>query len=143
LVVQNEEDPGDTGSSFLCHTTNRRKYAMLSASSSRLSPTWYSGWTEIGIQPLGAQVMKATIDRDGRIALGKEVQSHLGVQPGDQVLLENRGDEWVTKAAKPKSGLCYEGNVLVHHGVSATPSDKALANDRDERFEQLSEGLPK
>lgn len=33
--------------------------------------------------------MKATIDREGRIALAKEVQAQVGVQPGDEVLLEN------------------------------------------------------
>jgi bifunctional DNA-binding transcriptional regulator/antitoxin component of YhaV-PrlF toxin-antitoxin module len=62
--------------------------------------------------------MKATIDRDGRIALGPEVQSQLGVQPGDDVLLEKRGDEWIIKAAKSETGLCFEGNMLVHRGTA-------------------------
>jgi bifunctional DNA-binding transcriptional regulator/antitoxin component of YhaV-PrlF toxin-antitoxin module len=85
--------------------------------------------------------MKATIDRDGRITLGQEVQDRLGVQPGDDVLLENRGDEWVIKAAKSEIGLCFEGNVLVHRGVSAARKEEPLASVRDERFEQLCEGL--
>jgi len=85
--------------------------------------------------------MKATIDREGWIALGHDVQKQLGVQPGDDVFLENRGDEWVIKAAKPGTGLCMEGNVLVHPGTWVTPSGDPVAADRDERMEQLSQGL--
>ena len=86
--------------------------------------------------------MKTTIDREGRIALGQEVQKQLGVQPGDEVLLENRGDEWVIKPANAATGLCYEGNVLVHRGSAKRSTADDLATVRDERFEQLSEGLP-
>jgi len=86
--------------------------------------------------------MKATIDREGRIVLAKEVQAQLGVQPGDEVLLENRGDEWIIKATAGESGLCYEGNVLVHRG-KCTPKKCQLETERDERMDQLSQGLPR
>jgi bifunctional DNA-binding transcriptional regulator/antitoxin component of YhaV-PrlF toxin-antitoxin module len=86
--------------------------------------------------------MKTTIDREGRITLGKEVQTNLGVQPGDDVLLEQRGAELVIRAAKPQSGLSLEGNVLVHRGTCVASTDP-LTIDRDERFDQLTEGLPK
>jgi bifunctional DNA-binding transcriptional regulator/antitoxin component of YhaV-PrlF toxin-antitoxin module len=86
--------------------------------------------------------MRTTIDREGRIALGRDLQDELGVQPGDDVLLERRGEEWIIQAAKGERGLCLEGNVLVHRGVSRTPGVDALAEVRDERLEQLSEGLP-
>jgi bifunctional DNA-binding transcriptional regulator/antitoxin component of YhaV-PrlF toxin-antitoxin module len=85
--------------------------------------------------------MKATIDPAGRITLGKDLQTHLGVQPGDEVLLENRGDEWFIKASKPNTGLCLEGNVLVHRGVHTPRNDDLLAVARDERHDQLCEGL--
>jgi hypothetical protein len=86
--------------------------------------------------------MKATIDCEGRIALAPDVQSQLGVQPGDEVLLEKHGGEWIMKAAKPETGLCYEGNVLVHRGVSPAGNDDPLASARDERLDHLCEGLP-
>ena len=86
--------------------------------------------------------MLATIDREGRIALGPELQNQLGVHPGDVVLLEQRDGEWIIKAAKAEAGLCLEGNILVHHGVSPEASADPLATDRDERCKQLSEGLP-
>jgi bifunctional DNA-binding transcriptional regulator/antitoxin component of YhaV-PrlF toxin-antitoxin module len=79
---------------------------------------WYNGFNEVAIESCGVRAMNATIDQEGRIALGQEVQNQLGVQPGDDVLLENRGDEWVIKAAKPATGLCREGNVLVHRGIA-------------------------
>lgn len=61
--------------------------------------------------------MIATIDQEGRIVLGPELQTQLGVHPGDVVLLEQRDGEWIIKAAKAESGLCWEGNVLVHRGT--------------------------
>ena len=85
--------------------------------------------------------MKAIIDREGRIALAKEVQAQLGVQPGDEVVLENRGDEWIIKATVGEPGLCYEGNVLVHRGI-CTPEKCQPEAEREERMDQLSQGLP-
>ncbi|MSQ93491.1 MAG: AbrB/MazE/SpoVT family DNA-binding domain-containing protein [Gemmataceae bacterium] len=85
--------------------------------------------------------MKATIDREGRITLEKEVQTKLGVKPGDEVILENRGDELIIKSVIAEAGLCLEGNVLVHHGVNAKPSVESLATVRDARLDKLSDGL--
>jgi bifunctional DNA-binding transcriptional regulator/antitoxin component of YhaV-PrlF toxin-antitoxin module len=85
--------------------------------------------------------MKATIDREGRIPLTDEFQKQLGVQPGDEVVLEPRGSELVIKAAHAKAGLCYEGNVLVHRGT-CTPRSDVLETDRDERMDHLCQGLP-
>ena len=62
--------------------------------------------------------MIATIDGEGRITLGEDVQKQLGVQPGDDVVLEARGTELVIKAANGATGLCYEGGVLVHRGTA-------------------------
>ena len=45
--------------------------------------------------------MKTTIDPQGRIQLGEELRSWLGVQPGDEVVVEKRGSECVLTAAKP------------------------------------------
>ena len=63
--------------------------------------------------------MRATIDSEGRVTLGRELQSQLGLRPGDEVMIEYHGGEWVIKLAKPDTGLAYEGNVLVHRGVCA------------------------
>ncbi len=82
--------------------------------------------------------MKATIDREGRIALAKELQAQLGLQPGDEVVLECHDGEWVIKAAGAEAGLCREGNVLVHRG--AAPRRVLNCAVRDERMEQLSRG---
>jgi len=70
--------------------------------------------------------------------LNPEVRERLGVQPGDKVVIEDRGGEWVLKAAK--TGLCWEGNVLVHRGESPPDFDiVAFINaQRDERDAELS-----
>ena len=84
--------------------------------------------------------MKATIDGDGRIQLGQDLQSQLGLRPGDDVVFENRAGEWILKAAQSEKGLCREGNVLVHRGTCTAPMD-LLAQVREERSMQLMEGV--
>jgi bifunctional DNA-binding transcriptional regulator/antitoxin component of YhaV-PrlF toxin-antitoxin module len=85
--------------------------------------------------------MRATIDPEGRIQLGEEVQTQLGLKPGDEVVLENHNGTWVIKSARSESGLAWEGNVLVHHGTGSAPVDQALATLREKRLLDLSEGL--
>jgi bifunctional DNA-binding transcriptional regulator/antitoxin component of YhaV-PrlF toxin-antitoxin module len=82
--------------------------------------------------------MHAIVDSEGKIALGPE----FGAKPGDEVVLEQRGDEWVIKVAGPQMGLCRKGSILVHYGTSSEPVEDALEKDRNERMDQLSEGLP-
>jgi bifunctional DNA-binding transcriptional regulator/antitoxin component of YhaV-PrlF toxin-antitoxin module len=57
--------------------------------------------------------MLATIDQEGRIALGPELQTQLGVHPGDAVLLEQRDGEWVIKAATPEIPIAAEEAELL------------------------------
>lgn len=54
---------------------------------------------------------------------------------------ERCGDDRIIHATAGESGLCYEGNVLVHRGT-CTPKKSQLEAERDERMEQLSQGLP-
>lgn len=84
--------------------------------------------------------MKTTIDEQGRITLDPEIQLRLGVHPGDEVVLETRGEECVITPARPGTGLIREGEVLVHRALSVSP-ETGLSDDRDERFQQLTEGL--
>ena len=52
-----------------------------------------------------------------------------------------RSREWNSKPANSRTGLCWEGNVLVHRGVCTQTGPASLASVRDERLDQLSEGL--
>ncbi len=85
--------------------------------------------------------MKATIDSQGRIELPHDLQLQLGVRPGEEVTLESRWGECVITPARAAPGLCLEGNVLVHRAVAPSSPDAGLTNLREERFEQLAEGL--
>jgi hypothetical protein len=83
--------------------------------------------------------MHAIVDADRKIALTPEI----GAEPGDEVFLERRGDEWVLRVAKLPMGLVRDGERLVHRGVSTKSAEEVLEELRNERFDQLSEGLPK
>ena len=87
--------------------------------------------------------MKTIVDDAGRIQLPDDVRRQLGVKPGDEVVLEARAGEWVLKSAHTKTGLSWEGNVLVHKGVSASSPtiEELLDQARNDRFRQLTEGF--
>lgn len=88
--------------------------------------------------------MKTIIDSSGRIQLPQDLQTQLGVKPGDEVVLEERAGEWIIKSARAESGLGWEGKVLVHHGTTLTGAtvEELIGEIRDERFRQLTDGLP-
>jgi AbrB family looped-hinge helix DNA binding protein len=87
--------------------------------------------------------MKAVVDEAGRILLPEPVRSQLGVKPGDEVLLEARAGAWVLTSAHVTTGLAWEGNVLVHKGANSAGAtiESLIDASRDERFEQLTQGL--
>jgi AbrB family looped-hinge helix DNA binding protein len=87
--------------------------------------------------------MKAVVDEAGRIQLPEDVRVQLGVKPGDEVVLEARAGEWVLRSAHARSGLAWEGPVLVHKGTSMTGAtiDGLIDDARNERFRQLTEGF--
>ncbi len=87
--------------------------------------------------------MNTVIDSQGRIELPRDLQLQLGVRPGEEVSLESRGGECVITPARDATGLCLEGNVLVHRAMPSSSPVVDLTVVRDERFEQLVEGLPR
>ena len=88
--------------------------------------------------------MKTTIDSSGRILLPEDLQAQLGVKPGDEVVLEERAGEWVSRSPPAESGLAWEGNVLVHRGTTVTDAtvEDLIDEIRDERFRHATDGLP-
>jgi AbrB family looped-hinge helix DNA binding protein len=49
--------------------------------------------------------MRATIDDAGRILLPEDVRLQLGVEPGDDVVLEKQGEQWVINPASRTDNL--------------------------------------
>ena len=84
--------------------------------------------------------MKTTIDSEGRIELGAELQTQLGVKPGDEVVLENQDGLWVIHPASVPLGLFWKNNVLVHNGVCDRPVEQLVGEFREERLLDLSRG---
>lgn len=84
--------------------------------------------------------MKVTIDPAGRITLDESVQQHLGLKPGDQVILEPHDGHCTLRPAEPKAGLRLEGNVLVHHGNGIVSADP-VASLREDRWSTLTRSL--
>jgi hypothetical protein len=52
--------------------------------------------------------------------------------------MEQRGSELIIKAANGNTGLCREGNLLVHRGSCTEPVEEALEAFRKQRLENLS-----
>jgi hypothetical protein len=83
--------------------------------------------------------MHAIVDAERKIALGPE----LGAEPGDEVVLEQRGDEWLLRVEKVPTGLIKKGNLLIHPGIATESIENAVEKSREERLDQLSEGIPR
>ena len=56
-------------------------------------------------QLIEGSAMKTTIVSSGRIQLPDDLQAQLGVKPGDEVVLEKRGGEWVIRSPHTEAGL--------------------------------------
>ncbi len=87
--------------------------------------------------------MKTVVDEAGRIQLPEVVRTQLGVKPGDEVILEDRAGEWVLKPANTQTGLCWEGTVLVHKGMSMTSGtiEDVIDQGRNDRFRLVTDGF--
>ena len=81
-------------------------------------------------------VQNGVVVLDEAVQLPEGTVVQVAVRP-----VQNCRDDRITQATAAESGLCYEGNVLVHRGVCA-PINCQLEAERDERMEQLSQGLP-
>ncbi|MBS0261360.1 MAG: AbrB/MazE/SpoVT family DNA-binding domain-containing protein [Planctomycetes bacterium] len=89
--------------------------------------------------------MKTVIDSCGRILLPADLQTQIGVRPGDEVVLESRAGEWVIRSAVPETGLVWEGDVLVHRGtmLPEIAHGDVLQEMRDERLQQQMTDIPR
>jgi AbrB family looped-hinge helix DNA binding protein len=97
---------------------------------------WHARLSLLHVGADGESIMKTTIDAAGRILLPADLQTRLGVKPGDEIVLEERAGEWVIKPANAATGLSWEGNVLVHRGSSSTDAtvEELIDGARAERI---------
>lgn len=80
--------------------------------------------------------MRVTVDVHRRIVLAPEI----GAEPGDEIVFEKRGDEWVLRIEKLEPGLEYRDGIVVHPGKCTEPLGDPVEKDREERLNQLSGG---
>lgn len=88
--------------------------------------------------------MKAiSLDKAGRVVLPKELRDKLRLEAGDELLVEETGEQIVLRPVRPQPTLKKERGVWVYQGYSrAERSNESLPDlidaSREKRLRELS-----
>ena len=81
-----------------------------------------------------------SVDRAGRVVLPKRVRDKLRLEPGDQLLIDDEGEQITLRPIRPQAALKKELGVWVHHGSLSSDSIPDLIDSvRLKRLRELSE----
>ena len=81
-----------------------------------------------------------TIDKAGRLVLPKRLREQLGLQSGDEVLVEIVGDTITLRPVRPQPTLQKELGVWVYQGERTSASIPDLIDEmREERIRELQQ----
>lgn len=84
--------------------------------------------------------MKTTLDRFGRVVVPKEIRDRLGLRPGAEIEIDEKGNEVVLKPVEQGPALMVKEGVLVYSGKAAGDIRGAVRAHREERVRKLSAG---
>jgi len=82
--------------------------------------------------------MKTTLDRFGRLVVPKEIRDRLGLKPGDEVEIEEQGNEAVLKPVEHEAPLKVQEGVLVFTGATTGDLTGVVNAHRQERLRHVS-----
>ncbi len=84
--------------------------------------------------------MKTTLDRFGRVVVPKDIRDRLGLRPGTEIEIDEKGNEVVLKPVEHEPALMVKEGVLVYSGKAIGDIRGAIRAHREERLEKISAG---
>jgi AbrB family looped-hinge helix DNA binding protein len=84
--------------------------------------------------------MKTTLDRFGRVVVPKDIRDRLGLRPGMEVEIDEKGSEVVLKAVDHEPALMVKEGILVYAGTATGDLRSALHVHRGERLKKAAFG---
>lgn len=82
--------------------------------------------------------MEIHVDRFGRVVIPKAVRSHLGLQTGAALEVEERPHELRLRPVHAEPTLLLKGGVLVFTGTAAGEVAGAVRTHREERLSRFA-----
>jgi AbrB family looped-hinge helix DNA binding protein len=84
--------------------------------------------------------MKTTLDRFGRVVVPKEIRDRLGLLPGTEIEIDEKGGEVVLKPAGYAPSLTMKRGILVYSGTATGYIRGAVRAHREERLRKVASG---
>ncbi len=84
--------------------------------------------------------MKTTLDRFGRIVVPKDIRDRLGLRPGAEIEIDEKGNEVVLKPVEHEPALMVKEGILVYSGAAAGDVRGAVRAHREERIRKVASG---
>jgi AbrB family looped-hinge helix DNA binding protein len=81
--------------------------------------------------------METTIDRFGRVVIPKHVREALGLEAGESLVIEKRGEGILLRPAREGAPLKHKGRVLVFTGQVTGEPGNLVRRVREERLHKL------
>ncbi len=84
--------------------------------------------------------MKTTLDRFGRVVVPKDIRDRLGLLPGAEIEIDEKGNEVVLKPVEHEPPLMVKEGVLVYSGKATGDIRGAVRAHREERLKKTAGG---
>ncbi len=84
--------------------------------------------------------MKTTLDRFGRVVVPKDIRDRLGLRPGTEVEIDEKGSEVVLRPVEHEPALMVKEGVLVYAGKATGDIRSAVRAHREERLKKITTG---
>jgi AbrB family looped-hinge helix DNA binding protein len=84
--------------------------------------------------------MKTTLDRFGRVVVPKDIRDRLGLRPGAEIEIDEKGNEVVLKPVEHEPPLMVKEGILVFSGTATGDIRGAVRAHREERLRQAASG---
>lgn len=84
--------------------------------------------------------MKTTLDRFGRVVVPKDIRDRLGLRPGTEIEIDEKGNEVVLKPVEHEPALMVREGILVYSGTATGDLRGAVRAHREERLRKGASG---
>ncbi|MDH4163062.1 MAG: AbrB/MazE/SpoVT family DNA-binding domain-containing protein [Nitrospirota bacterium] len=84
--------------------------------------------------------MKTTVDRFGRVVVPKDIRDRLGLRPGSELEIDEKGNEIILKSAEREPALMVKEGILVYSGKATGDLVGAVRAHREERLKRTASG---
>ena len=84
--------------------------------------------------------MKTTLDRFGRVVVPKDIRDRLGLRPGTEIEIDEKGNEVVLKPVEHEPSLMVKEGILVYSGTATGDLKGAVKALREERLSKVASG---